>query len=42
MPYCGMPIGTELEPVAFGFNRRVVTGMLRQRLGFDGSGGAAG
>jgi beta-glucosidase len=36
MPYYGMPIGTELEPVAFGFNRGVVTGMLRERLGFDG------
>jgi beta-glucosidase len=36
MPYYGMPIGTDLEPVAFGFNRGVVTGMLRERLGFDG------
>jgi beta-glucosidase len=36
MPYYGMPVGTDLEPVAFGFNRGVVTGMLRERLGFDG------
>jgi len=36
MPYYGMPIGTDLEPVAFGFNRDVVTGLLRERLGFDG------
>jgi beta-glucosidase len=36
MPYYGMPVGTDLEPVAFGFNRGVVTGILRERLGFDG------
>lgn len=36
MPYYGMPIDTDLEPVAFGFNRDVVTGLLRERLGFDG------
>jgi beta-glucosidase len=36
MPYYGMPVGTELEPVAFGFNRGVVTGLLRERFGFDG------
>ena len=36
MPYYGMPIGTELEPVAFGFNRGVMTGLLRERFGFDG------
>jgi len=36
MPYYGMPIGTDLEPVAFGFNRDVVTGLLRERFGFDG------
>ena len=36
MPYYGMPIGTDLEPVAFGFNREVVTGLLRERFGFDG------
>ncbi len=36
MPYYGMPIGTELEEVGFGFNKAVVTGMLRERYGFDG------
>ena len=36
MPYYGRPIGTELEPVGFGYNREVVTGMLRGRFGFDG------
>ena len=36
MPYYGRPVGTELEPVGFSFNREVVTGMLRGRYGFDG------
>jgi beta-glucosidase len=36
MPYYGRPVGTELEPVGFGFNREVITGMLRGRYGFDG------
>ncbi len=36
MPYYGMPVGTDLEEVGFGFNRGVVTGMLRERYGFDG------
>ncbi len=36
MPYYGRPLGTELEPVGFGFNREVVTDMLRGRFGFDG------
>ncbi|WEG09366.1 glycoside hydrolase family 3 N-terminal domain-containing protein [Microbacterium horticulturae] len=36
MPYYGMPVGTEYEEVGFGFNRSVVTGLLRERLGFDG------
>ena len=36
MPYYGRPVGTELEPVGFSFNREVVTGMLRGRFGFDG------
>ncbi len=36
MPYYGRPIGTELEPVGFGFNRQVITGLLRGRFGFDG------
>jgi len=36
MPYYGMPIGTSYEEVAFGFNRGVLTGLLRDDLGFDG------
>ena len=41
MPYYGMPVGLELdgEPVdevGFGFNRQVVTGLLREQLGYDG------
>ena len=36
MPYYGMPIGTEHEEVGFGFNRSVLTGLLRERFGFDG------
>ncbi|ROP74047.1 glycoside hydrolase family 3 protein [Curtobacterium sp. PhB115] len=36
MPYYGMPIDTELEEVAFAFNRQVITGLLREELGFDG------
>ncbi|KAA9089413.1 glycoside hydrolase family 3 protein [Microbacterium radiodurans] len=36
MPYYGMPVGTEYEEVGFGFNRSVLTGLLRERFGFDG------
>jgi beta-glucosidase len=41
MPYYGMPVGLvvdgeEIEPVGFAFNRQIITGLLRQRLGFDG------
>ena len=41
MPYYGMPVdlvvGDErIEAVGFGYNRQVVTGMLRERLGYDG------
>ncbi|MBM7054311.1 glycoside hydrolase family 3 protein [Streptomyces durocortorensis] len=36
MPYYGMPVGTEYEEVAFGFNRGILTGLLRERLGFTG------
>ncbi|MFV2019672.1 glycoside hydrolase family 3 protein [Micromonospora sp. LOL_023] len=32
----GMPVGTELPPVAFAFNHEVVTGLLRRQLGFTG------
>lgn len=41
MPYYGMPVGLEVDgeaiaEVGFGYNRQVVTGMLREGLGFDG------
>ncbi|WP_084109047.1 glycoside hydrolase family 3 N-terminal domain-containing protein [Knoellia aerolata] len=41
MPYYGMPVGLvvdsePIEQVGFGFNRQVVTGMLREGLGYDG------
>lgn len=41
MPYYGMPIGLELdgepvEQVGFGFNRQIITGLLREKLGYDG------
>jgi beta-glucosidase len=36
MPYYGMPVGTPLEEVGFGFNKDVITGLLRGRYGFDG------
>lgn len=36
MPYYGMPVGTEYEEVGFGFNRQIITGLLREQLGFDG------
>ncbi len=36
MPYYGMPVGTQYEEVAFGFNKSVITGLLRERYGFDG------
>jgi beta-glucosidase len=41
MPAYAMPVGLELdgepvEEVAFSFNRRIVTGLLRDELGYDG------
>jgi len=36
MPYYGMPVDTLLEEVGFGFNKDVITGLLRGRYGFDG------
>lgn len=36
MPYYGMPVGTEYEEVGFGFNKQIITGLLREQLGFDG------
>ncbi|MFE4196548.1 glycoside hydrolase family 3 protein [Paenarthrobacter sp. NPDC056912] len=41
MPYYGMPVGIELdgeavEEVGFGYNKQIITGLLRDKLGFDG------
>lgn len=36
MPYYGMPVGTPLEETGFGFNKSVLTGLLREKYGFDG------
>lgn len=36
MPYYGMPEGTEFEEKGFGFNKAVITGLLRERYAFDG------
>lgn len=41
MPYYGMPVGLvvdgeAIEEVGFGYNRQIVTGLLREQLGYDG------
>ena len=41
MPYYGMPIalevdGEKIEEVGFGYNKQIVTGLLRGKLGYDG------
>lgn len=36
MPYYGVPIGLSFEEVGFGFNRDVITGLLRDKYHFDG------
>jgi beta-glucosidase len=36
MPYYGMPVGLPYEEVGFGFNKDIVTGLLREKYGFDG------
>ncbi|MFF2840555.1 glycoside hydrolase family 3 protein [Paenarthrobacter sp. NPDC057981] len=36
MPYYGMPVGTDYEEVGFGFNKGIITGLLRETYGFDG------
>lgn len=41
MPYYGMPIGLELEgarieEVGFGFNKQILTALLREELGYEG------
>ena len=36
MPYYSMPVGTEHEEVGFAYNKGVITGLLREKYGFDG------
>jgi len=36
MPYYGMPVGTKYEEKGFGFNKSIITGLLREKYGFDG------
>ncbi|MBT2469822.1 glycoside hydrolase family 3 C-terminal domain-containing protein [Streptomyces sp. ISL-66] len=36
MPYYALPVGTEYEEIGFGFNKDVITGLLREKYGFDG------
>ncbi len=36
MPYYAKPMGTEYEEVGFAFNKGIITGLLRERMGFDG------
>ncbi|WP_315093123.1 glycoside hydrolase family 3 N-terminal domain-containing protein [uncultured Cellulomonas sp.] len=37
MPYYGMPVGlSDVPEVGFGFNKPILTGLLRDELGFDG------
>lgn len=36
MPYYGMPVGLDYEEVGFGFNKAIITDLLRGHYGFDG------
>ncbi|GLI77668.1 hypothetical protein PoHVEF18_005961 [Penicillium ochrochloron] len=36
MPYYGMPVGTSYDEVGFASNRALITGILREDLGFQG------
>ncbi|MDG2304409.1 MAG: glycoside hydrolase family 3 N-terminal domain-containing protein [Candidatus Binatia bacterium] len=36
MPYYGVPVGQTSEDVAMGFNREILTDLLREKYGFDG------
>src|SRR5690606_28117319 len=36
MPYYSRPIGTEWEEVAFAFNKDLITGLLKEQMGFEG------
>ncbi|MEY3368788.1 MAG: hypothetical protein RI973_1943 [Bacteroidota bacterium] len=36
MPYYGVPVGQTSEEVGMGFNKEIITGLLRNKHGFDG------
>jgi len=36
MPYYGVPVGQTSEDVGFGYNKDIITGLLREKYGFDG------
>lgn len=36
MPYYGVPVGQTQEEVAFGYNKEIITGLLREKYQFDG------
>ncbi|MCB0132564.1 MAG: glycoside hydrolase family 3 C-terminal domain-containing protein, partial [Caldilineaceae bacterium] len=36
MPYYGVPVGLDVEEVGFGYNKAIITNLLRGRYGFDG------
>ena len=36
MPYYGIPMGQTSEDVGFAFNREIITGLLREKYGFEG------
>lgn len=36
MPYYGVPVGQTSEEVGFGYNKEIITGLLREKNGFDG------
>jgi beta-glucosidase len=36
MPYYGRPVGLSFEEVGFSYNKAIITGLLREKYGFDG------
>ena len=36
MPYYGVPTGLEYEEVGFSYNKAIITGLLREKFGYDG------
>ena len=36
MPYYGVPVGQTSEEVGFGYNKEIITGLLRETYGFEG------